>query len=82
MNSGKTRSSLIGIVGCYLIYTAYQLYQGRNDPESTMPLAVMILFIVLFVGAGLALIVLAWRIWRRGEQEEEQRPKENENSLK
>ena len=65
MINGKTRASLIGIAGAYLIYTAYQLFQGRNDPGSTMSPAVMILFIVLFVLAGGALIVYAVLNWMR-----------------
>ena len=84
MNSGKTRSSLIGVVGGYLIYLAWQLYQGRNNPETTMTLAVMILFIVLFTLIGAALIVYACVLWKRAmkEDEEEQKWEENENTLK
>ena len=65
MNREKTRSTLIGIVGAYLVYTAYQLFQGREDPQTTMSPAVMILFIALFVLAGAALVVYAVRLWLR-----------------
>ncbi len=79
MFNGKNRAYLIGIVGAYLIYIAYQLYQGRSDPDTTMTPAVMILFIVFFVLAGAGLLVYAVRVWRTAdrEQKENQKPPED-----
>ena len=84
MNGEKTRSCLMGIVGGYLIYTAWQLYQGRNDPDTTMTIGIMILFMALFVIAGIALMVYAVLLWKKGmtEDKEEKRAKEEEDGLK
>ncbi|MBR4500648.1 MAG: hypothetical protein IKP22_01975 [Clostridia bacterium] len=84
MNGEKTRSCLMGIVGGYLIYTAWQLFQGRNDPETTMTIGVMILFMVLFVIAGVGLMVYAVILWKKGmaEDKEEKQVKEEEDGLK
>ena len=84
MNGEKTRSCLMGIVGGYLIYTAWQLYQGRNDPETTMTIGMMILFMALFVIAGAGLMVYAVILWKKGmaEDREEKQTKEEEDGLK
>ena len=83
MNNGKTRASLMGIVAAYLLYTAYELFQGRNDPETTMTPAAMILFIALFVGAAVALAIYACRLWKRSAKEDPDPPQqEDRDSLK
>ena len=82
MNSGKTRSGLIGLVAAYLIYIAYELYQGRNDPETTMTPAVRIICIVFFGVVSIALLVYAYRIWKQSSREEEKPPEEEDESLK
>ena len=83
MNQGKTRSSLLGIVGAYLLYTAYELFEGRGDPNTTMTPAIRILFIAFFALAGAAILVYAWRVWKNsGKEEKEEPPKEDDNTLK
>ncbi len=84
MNGEKTRSCLIGIVGGYLVYLAWQLYQGRNDPETTMTVGMMILFVTLFVIAGVGLMGYAVILWKRGmaEDKEEKKAEDEENGLK
>ncbi len=73
----------MAIVGAYLLYTAYELFQGRNDPNTTMTPFVMYLFIALFVIAAGGLFVFAWRLWKGSREEEEEKPeREDENSLK
>ena len=84
MNGEKTRSCLMGIVGGYLVYTAWQLFQGRNDPETTMTIGMMILFMALFVVAGVGLMVYAVILWKKGmaEEKEEKKTHEEEDGLK
>ena len=82
MNSGKTRASLMGIVGIYLLNLAYELFRDRNQ-ESAMAMPVRILFIVLFLVFAVGLMVYAVRLWRRsGKAEEEDRKREEEMHLK
>jgi branched-subunit amino acid ABC-type transport system permease component len=84
MNSGKTRSSLFAVVGAYLLYIVWELYQGWNDPNTTMPHAVMALFIVLFAVIACVLLVYAWRVWKNAakEEEEEKKKQQDESSFK
>ena len=66
MNSKKNRASLMVVVAAYLIYTVWQLFQGRNDPETTMSPALIYLFCALFAVAGVGLVIYAVRLWREG----------------
>ena len=70
MNRDKMRSGILGAVGVYLIYTAYQLYRGRNAPDDTMAPAVLWLFIVLFAVCGAAVTVYGCVLWRRALRDE------------
>ena len=79
MNNGKTRSTLLGIVGAYLIYLAWQLFEGRNDPDTTMTVIPRVLFIALFVFCGAALLVYAFRLWKQSDKQEQN---EQDDSLK
>ena len=83
MINGKNRSYLLGIVGGYLMYLAWQLFDARADTNTTMTPAVRIIFIVFFTLAGAGLLVYAWFVWKdSGKEEEKQEPKQDENSLK
>ena len=81
MNNGKTRSSLMAIVAAYLLYTAYELYQGRGNPDTTMTAPVMYLFIALFALAAAGLLVYAWRLWRQSGKQEEEKPPASEDKI-
>ena len=75
MNSSTGRSSLIAIAGAYIIYLAYELLKNLIDNvPTTMPRVVQILAIVLFAGAGIALLVFAWKIWKKGREDQDENP--------
>jgi len=74
MNNRKARSGLYGVAAAFMFFTAYDLFKGRNDPESTMSSGLLIAFIVFFALAGAALLVYAFRLWfgpKDGDKEEE-----------
>ena len=81
MNNGKNRASLLGVVAAYLVYTAWELFQGRNNPDTSMTPAVAVLFAVLFALAAGGLLFLAFRTWQRSDQDDTEK-KEDPNSLK
>lgn len=68
------------------MYLAYQLFEGRNDPESNMPKAVNIGFVIFFIIAGIGLLVYAYRIWKIADQDEregkEEKKPEDPNAMK
>lgn len=81
--NGKNRSYLMGIVGGYIIYLAYKLYQSMGDPEAGMSTGMRIFFIVFFTLAGIALLVYAVILWKNaGKENEKQESPEDENNLK
>lgn len=72
MKKGKYFSQgLYAVVALFLMYTGYDLFRGRNDPETTMSPAMVIVFAVFFAAAGIALLVYAILTGRRMKQEEE-----------
>lgn len=83
---GKNRSYLMGIVGGYLIYIAYQLYKSMGDPDAGMSPPMRIVFIAFFTLAGIGLLVFAFRLWfaanKAEKEKKDEQPPENEDSLK
>ena len=84
--NGKNRSYLLGVVGGYLLYLAYQLFRDRGMEDTTMTPAVRILFIVLFALTGIGLMVFAFRLWKTADRQEketkESKAPEDRESLK
>ena len=75
MNPNTGRSSIFAVVGACLIYMAYDILKGMIDHiPTTMPFAVQILVIVLFTGIGIALLVFAWRTWKKGREDQDKNP--------
>ena len=75
MNPNTGRSSIFAIVGAYLIYMAYEILKGMIDQvPTTMPRFVQILVIVLFTGIGIMLLVLAWKTWKKGREDQDKNP--------
>ena len=83
MNSSKNRSTLLGVIGAYLIYLAYQLFESRLDADTTMTPAARIIFMILFSLSGIALVIYAVRIWRKSDQEDDEKKQDEDiNALK
>ena len=86
MNPNSNRSMLMGVVGGYLIYLAYELARDLiNDVPSQMPKALTVIIVILFAGIGVTLLVYAWKLWKKGrEGREEDRVeiREEEDSAK
>ena len=86
MNRAKNRSYLMGVVGGYVLYLAYQLFRDRNDPDTTMALWVRILFMAFFAIAGIGLMIYAWKIWKAADRAEregkEEEPSDDPNAMK
>ena len=65
----------MGIAGGYLIYLAYELLKSLLDNiPTTMPRWVAILAITGFTGIGIALVIQAFRIWKKGREDNDNNP--------
>lgn len=79
MNPNTGRSSIFAVVGGYLIYMAYEMLKNMIDNvPTTMPRFLQILFIVLFTGIGIFLLVYAWKMWKQGREDRDKNPVELE----
>jgi len=75
MNQNTGRSSLMAIAGGYVLYLAYELLNSLiNNERTTMPRVLQILAIVFFAAAGISLLVFAWKIWKKGREDQDQNP--------
>ena len=65
----------MAIAGGYVLYLAYELLKSLIDNErTTMPRVVQILAIVFFAAAGISLLVFAWKIWKKGREDQDKNP--------
>ncbi len=67
----RNRAMLMAVVGAYVIYLAYEIVRDGLAGISSMPVWASILCAVLLGGAGIAVLILAWKIYRTKEPEEE-----------
>ena len=75
MNQATGRSSIYVVAGGYLIYLAYGMLKDLIDKvPTTMPQFLQILFIILFTGIGITLLVFAWKVWKKGREDQDQNP--------
>jgi hypothetical protein len=75
MNPSTGRASLFAVAGGYVIYLAYELLKNLIDNvPTTMPRWLQIFVIILFAGAGGALLVFAWRVWKKGREDQDENP--------
>ncbi|MCQ2458255.1 MAG: hypothetical protein MJ142_05920 [Clostridia bacterium] len=82
MMNGRTRSSVMTVAALYMGYMAYSLFQGRNDPDTTMPPAVAVLFAVLFALAAIGLVVYSVRLWKARDDNKENEQQEESDQMK
>lgn len=67
----RNRAMLMAVVGAYVIYLAYEIMRDELAGKSTMAMWLSILCTVLLGGAGIAVLILAWKIYRTKDADEE-----------
>lgn len=75
----RNRAMLMVIAGGYVIYLAYEMMRDELAGKSSMPMWACILFTLLLGGAGIAVLFLAWKIYRTKDPEEEEKPEDPES---
>ena len=68
MVNEKVHATLLALVGGYVLYLAYQLYGKFRSGTKEMPDAVFILAIAGFAAAGIAVLVFAWKTYRKAQK--------------
>lgn len=74
----RNRALLLGVVGGYIIYLAYEMMRDELAGNSTMPMWVCILFVILMGGGGIFALFLAWKTYRKKDTEEEEKPADDD----
>lgn len=70
MKNEKLHSSLLGLVGGYILILAWQLYEKYRDGTKEVPDAVFLAGIIVFTLGGIGTLIWAWKIYRKQREEE------------
>lgn len=76
--NNKSRASFLALAAFYLLYLAYQLFEGREAPDAGMSLPVCWLFIVIFVLSAAGVLYYAWRMWQQAKKQDEEATEEEQ----
>ena len=65
MKNEKTHSTLLALVGGYVLFLAYQIWENYRNGAGEMPDYMYIIVIVLLALGGLGAIYYAWMVYRK-----------------
>ena len=77
----RNRAMLLGVVGVYVIYLAYEIMRDGLAGKTSMAMWLCVLCTVLMGCAGIAVLILAWKVYKTKDAEEDEKP-EDPNALK
>ena len=77
----RNRAMLLAVVGVYVIYLAYEIMRDGLAGKTSMAMWLCVLCTVLMGCAGIAVLILAWKVYKTKEPEEDEKP-EDPNALK
>ena len=78
--SGQNRATLLALAGGYMIYLAWDIWHTWQNGGTTMAGWTGILFAVFFLAAGVAVLIFAWKVWRKSRKEEERKTVETDGN--
>ena len=70
MKKESIHSMLLGLVGGYLLFLAWELLDKYRSGSGEMPDAVFIAAIALFTAGGIGVLIYAWIIYRKQREQE------------
>ncbi len=78
MKNERIHSMLLALVGGYLLYLAWQLFDKYRTGTEEMPEAVFLLAIGIFTIAGIGVLFFAWTVYQKTRKEEKQQSEDPE----
>lgn len=78
----RNRAMLMALVGGYVIYLAYEIMRDGLAGNTSMAMWLCVLFTILLGGAGIAVLALAWKIYRTKDTEEGEKKTEDPDAIK
>lgn len=79
MKNQNVHALLLALVGGYVLYLAYRIFDALRLGKDEMPYALAVAAVAFFVLAGLGVLFYAWKVWQASRREE---TNGNENELK
>ncbi len=79
MKNQSVHATMLMLVGGYVLYIAYQIFNGLRLGKDEMPFWLGVAAVVFFVLAGLGVLFYAWKVWQDSRRED---PPADENDLK
>ena len=80
MKNEKIHSTLLALVGGYVLFLAYQIWDNYRNGAGEMPDYMYIIVIVLLALGGLGAIYYAWMVYRKAVNEEKNKQEENDDA--
>ena len=77
----RNRAMLLAVVGVYVIYLAYEIMRDGLAGKTSMAMWLCVLCTVLMGCAGTAVLILAWKVYKTKDPDEDEKP-EDPNALK
>ena len=71
MKNDNVHSMLLLLVGGYLLYIAYHLFENLQSGSQDMSRTAFILLIALFALVGCGVLAYAYVIWRNGKKKKD-----------
>ena len=69
MNNPNVHSTLLALVGAYVLSIAWDFFADLREGTTTMSRGLTAGLAVFFALAGLFVILYAWKVWRDGKKE-------------
>lgn len=66
-----TRSMLLGLVGGYMLYLAYQVLRDTMNGTSSMSVAATVLSVTFLSVSGIGIMAYALHLWKRQKKEQQ-----------
>ena len=73
MKNEKLHSTLLALVGGYVLFLAYDIFNKYKSGAKEMSDALYIIIIIIFSLGGIAVLYYSWRVYKKSLREEKNR---------
>ncbi len=82
MRNDKVHATLLVLIGGYVIYLAYRIFENFRDGAQEMPDFLSVIVIAALALGGLGTLCYAWTVYRNSlKKEKEQIPTQEEHAV-
>ena len=70
-NNNQIHGMLLALVGGYLLYIAYHLFENQTGEAPDLPLVAAVAAIAVFAIAGIGVLFYAWKVYRTKPEQDD-----------